>query len=292
MSEQDGAGGQQDNKSAGDSIQIKVGGEVKTFSPQELATRLEKAGNLERTVEQLSGFQKILTQYGIGADEYLKNSEAAFAIANTLIEKGVIDEQGNIVEKRTQDPRSSDDGKPTFRFSDDASKDKQLETIGKALQAIVNKVEKLEEGQSNIYRRNIKRDVQAMHPELDDADISKLLALSQRDKSRGFWDHAANLANEKSTRTKQTEKSFVKSVVETLGKIGALKEGAIDMSKLDELDLNSLKESDPSGGSPTYEGKKFIFGARKRRLGLKGTDADKFASPADATHEMFKRIGG
>lgn len=287
MSEKAGDGGRSGD--SGDSIQIKVGDEVKTFSPQEIAVRLEKAGNLEKSMEQLSGFQKVLTQYGIGADEYLKNSEAAFAIANTLIEKGIIDEQGNIIEKKAPDVKPKDN-EPAFRFSDDGRKDKQLETIGKALQAIVSKVEQLEEGQSNIYRRNIKRDVQAMHPELDDTDISQLLALSQRDKSKGFWDHAADLAGQKTAKTKQTEKGFVKTIVETLGKIGALKEGAIDMSKLDELDINSLKESSPTGGSPTYEGKKFLFGSRKRKLGIKGEDSNKFASPADATQEMFNRM--
>lgn len=292
MPDQDGAGGQQGSKegNAGDSIQIKVGDEVKTFTPQEVATQLEKAGNLQKAMEGLSGYQKVLTQYGVNSDEYIQNSEAAFQIMNTLIERGIIDEQGNPIEKKTDGKgESKDKNIPGFTFADDGRKDKQLETIGKALQTMSQKLEQLEEGQSSIYRRNIKRDVMAQHPNLNsDDDVSKLLAIAQRDKSKSFWDHAADMSKEKEANEKQMEKGYVKSTVEALVKAGVIPEGKIDMTKLEELDLNSLKEQNPMGGSPTYEGKKFLFKSRMRRL--KAKDKDKFASPSDATREMFNRM--
>lgn len=292
MSDKGGAGGQDGDKGggAGDSIQLKVGDEVKTFTPQELVTHLEKAGNLQKAMEGLSGYQKVLTQYGVNSDEYIQNSEAAFQIMNTLIERGIIDQQGNVIEKKqTGDDDPTKRKQTGFQFADDGRKDKQLETIGKALQTITSKIEQLEEGQSSIYRRNIKRDVVAQHPNLNsDDDISRLLAIAQRDKSKSFWDHAAEMSKNKSAETQKTERGYVKSTVEALVKAGIIPEDKIDMTKLDALDLNSLKEQNPLGGAPTYEGKKFLFKSRFRKLGVK--EGDKFASPSDATKEVFNRM--
>jgi len=286
-----GAGGQSpDDKGTGNSIQVQVGEELMTFTPEQVVQAVTKAGSLEKTVEGLSGFQKVLTQYGVGADEYVRNSEAAFAIANSLIEQGIIDEQGNVVQKKTEPAPRPSEGNLGFKFlQGDTKPSKELEVIAAALKTIGARVEKLDEGQANIYRRNIKRDVQAIHPDLDDSDISKLLATAQHDKSKNFWDHAEALAGVKSANIKQTEKSYVKSTIETLIKIGAIKEGTIDLEKLDSLDLNSLKESDPSGGAPIYEGKKFMFQSRRRRLGKKQTEG--FSSPSEVTHEMFRKKG-
>jgi len=290
-----GDGGQSGDKGGqqtGDSIQIQVGGETKTFTPQEIATVLEKAGNLERTVEQLSGFQKVITQYGIGPDEYLRNSEAAFAIANSLIEQGIIDQQGNIIKKGPGDQPKGESFKFTPGGDAGGGGNKQLEVIANTLTKLTQQVTSLEEGQSNIYRRNIKRDVQATYPNLEDEDISKLLATAQRDRSKGFWAHAEELSKQKEVTTKQMEKTHVKSTIEALVKAGIIPEGKVDLSKLDEFDLNKLKEQDPSGGAPVWEGKKFIFGSRRRKLGSHGTDVAKFSSPAEAMHELFQKKGG
>jgi hypothetical protein len=289
-----GSGGQQggqgdDGGAAGDSIQITVGGEKKSFTPEQIAQSLEKAGNLEKTVESLTGFQKVLTQYGVTPDEYLRNSEAAFAMANSLIEQGIIDQDGNVIKKKAEEPKP----KPTpgFGFPSGGEGDKKLDTVMKALTQISNKVKDLDENQTLLYRRNIQQDVKAVHPELENEDVSALLALAQRDKSKGFWDHAKDFAQEKSAKNLQIEKSYVKSTVEALVKIGAIKEGSVDLEKLDSLDLNTLKEQDPAGAAPVYEGKKFMFGSRMRRLKSSGADLSGYSSPAKVTHEMFKKKG-
>lgn len=292
-----GTGGKQGKGSAsdgaGDSIQIKVGDETKNFTAEQVAQAFDKVGNLEKTVEDLSGFQKVLTTYGVGPDEYVKNSEAAFAIANSLIEQGVIDEQGNVIQKKGKEGDGKD-GKSLFKFTgDDGEGSKELQTVTKALAAIASKVEEIEEGQSNIYRRNIKRDVQAIHPNLKDEDISKLLALAQHDKAKGFWDHAKVMAEGKTAKEKQGKQESAVETIKILLKAGIIPEGKIDTNKLDTLDLNALKEQDPSGGAPVYEGKKFMFKSRLRRLsGSKGVDTSKFSTPADTTHEMFQKKGG
>ena len=148
-----GDGGQQGgtgDQNAGDSITINVGGEAKSLTVAEVTAALDKAGNLEKTVEQLSGFQKVLTQYGVGADEYLKNSEASFALANSLIAKGIIDEQGNIIEKKAvEGVKPTETPIPGIKPTD-VGLTKQLGTIEKALLALGSKIETIEDGQSSL----------------------------------------------------------------------------------------------------------------------------------------------
>lgn len=276
-----GQGSGAGNQGAGDPITITVGGEARQFTPAEIATALDKAGNLERTVEQLSGFQKVLTQYGVTPDEYLRNSEASFALANSLIQQGIIDESGTVIDKTKAAGDSSPKPPiiPTGGMETGAIK--KLQTIEKALLALGNKMESLEDGQSGLYRRNVTRDVKAAHPELDESDISKLLALASQDKSKTFWDHAAVAATEKSTRTAQQVNTIAKTTIDVLIKAGIIPEGKIDTK---DFDLNKLKEQDPSGGAPVYEGKKFMFGSRQRRL---GKNAEGFIAPSESMKEML-----
>ena len=276
-----GRGGDPGDPGAGDSITITIGGEEKTLTPAEITTAMEKAGNAEQTIQSLSGFQKVLTQYGIGAEEYLKNSEASFALANSLIAQGIIDEQGNIVEKKP-----AEDDKPPIIPSIpgavlDAGLTKQLDTISKALLTLGGKIETIEDGQSGLYRRNVERDVKVAHPGLDSGDVSKLLATAQADKSKSFWDHASALAQEKTAKEQVQTNTIAKATVEALVKAGIVSKDKIDVK---DFDLNKLMEQDPSGGAPVYEGKKFMFASRKRRL---GKDADGFVAPSDGMKEML-----
>jgi len=274
---QDGGAG---NQGAGDSITVNIGGEAKQFTPAEIATALDRAGNLERTVEQLSGFSKVLTQYGVTPDEYLRNSEASFALANSLIQQGIIDESGTVIGKT---PVAGDlpPKIPIIPGGMETGTIKKLQTIEKALLALGNKMESLEDGQSGLYRRNVQRDVKAIHPELDEADISKLLALASQDKSKTFWDHAAVAATEKTARTTEQVNTIAKTTIDILIKAGIIPEGKIDTKT---FDLNKLKEQDPSGGTPVYEGKKFMFGSRQRRL---GKHAEGFVQPSESMKEML-----
>lgn len=265
---------------AGDPITINVGGEARQFTSEQIATALDRAGNLERTVEQLSGFQKVLTQYGVTPDEYLRNSEASFALANSLIQQGIIDESGTVIDK-TKAAGDTPPKTPIIPTGIETGTVKKLQTIEKALLALGNKMESLEDGQSGLYRRNVTRDVRAAHPELDDADISKLLALAASDKSKTFWDHATVAATEKTARTTQQVNMIAKTTIDTLIKAGIIPEGKIDTK---DFDLNKLKEQDPSGGAPVYEGKKFMFGSRQRRL---GKNAEGFVAPSESMKEML-----
>jgi len=290
----EGDRGQQGGSSdpgAGDSNQIKVdiGGQEKVLTADEVKTLVEKGTRLEQTVGKLSGFQKVLERYGnISPDEYISNSEAALALANSLIEKGIIDETGNIIEKKSTDKEKE---RSKGLFSDFSAEDsgvtKQMATIVKALSKVTNKIDALEDSQSKIFRRNIERDVRTTYPNLNDEDVSKLLAISQHDRSKSFWDHAKDYSEEKKAMEVQSKQTVAKEVVETLVKVGIVPKDKID---LDKFDINSLKEQDPSGGAPVYEGKKFMFKSRMRKL--KEDDRKGFTLPAEGMKEMLdKNLG-
>jgi len=251
------------------------------MSAEEVALAVSKAGELDVTKEQFAGFKKVLTQYGINPEEYLRNSEASFALMNQLISQGVIDEEGNVIEKKIVDPKL----KPTIPVKPaDGEPGKASQVVLDALTKIGDRMTTLEDGQSSIYRRNIERDVKALHSNLDSDDVSKLLAKAQADRSKGFWDHAEDAAKEKSTKTAATELTHAKNTIQILVKAGVIEEGKVDLEK---LDLTALKEQDPSKDPPVHEGKKFMFGSRMRKLGKTG-DAE-FTLPADSMKEMLDK---
>ena len=292
MAEDRGDGGQGGDKEAqntGDSNQIKVrlGDEEKVFSADDVKTLLEKSSRTEKELSQMANFKKTLARYdNIGPDDYLRNSEAAFAVMNTLIEKGVIDEEGNIIEKKA----SSGDGeaKKTFLQNSGVTEvDKKLGTVLKAIQGITDEVNRLKEGQTNIYRRNISADVKRIHPNLNDNDISELLAISQADKSKSFFDHAKEMSENKLIREKQQETGVAKKVVELLAKAGLVK----DTSKLDleNLDLDKLASMNKEELAPVHEGKKFMFKSRQRKLKSAGEKLDDVFTPGAGMKEMLDR---
>jgi len=261
-------------------IQITIGDETKMLSAAEVALAVNKANELDVTNEQFAGFKKVLTQYGINPEEYLRNSEASFALMNQLIEQGVIDEQGNVVEKKAPGVVP-----PTIPITPDEGKvAKSTQVVLDALTKVGERINKLEDGQSNIYRRNISRDVKAVYSNLSDNDVSEALAKAQSDRSINFWDHVKVMSEAKKVEESQVALTHAKNTISLLVKAGVLDEGKIDLEK---LDLAALDKIDPKNEPPVYEGKKFMFASRQRKLGQLGKG--EYALPADGMKEMLEK---
>lgn len=261
-------------------IQITIGNETKMLSAEEVTTAVRKAGELDVTNEQFAGFKKLLIQYGINPEEYLQNSEASFALMNQLIEQGVIDDQGRVIEKKIKDVLPVIPVVP----GDDRKVTKSQQIILDALTKVGERMDKLEDGQSNIYRRNISRDVKAVYPNLTDDDISKSLAKAQVDRSVDFWDHVKAVSKEKTVKEGQVALDYAKNTIALLVKVGALEEGKVDLEK---LDLAALENYNPADEPPVYEGKKFMFASRQRKLGKTGDP--EFVLPGDGMKEMLDK---
>lgn len=278
----DGSPGEGNGPGAGNptQIQITVGDETKMLSAEEVALAVSKASELDVTNAQFAGFKKVLTQYGINPEEYLRNSEASFALMNQLIEQGVIDDQGKVIEKKIKDglpvvpPVVPDEGKVT----------KSQQVVLDVLTKVGDRITKLEDGQSNIHRRNISRDVKAVYSNLTDDDVSKALAKAQGDRSIDFWDHVKVVSEEKTAKEGQVALAHAKNTIELLVKVGALDKGKVDLEK---LDLAALENYKPEDEPPVYEGKKFMFGSRQRKLGKTGDS--EYTLPGDGMKEMLDK---
>ena len=282
-----GSGGTDDKgQGSGNSSQIVVelNGEQKTFTSEEIKGLAGKATEADRLNQQFAPFSKVLTQYGVSPEDYLRNSEGSFALVNQLIEAGVIDDQGNILKKESGAPPKKEDS-----FKVDLTKSggsKEIEVVLKAIKGIGDRLEQLEDGQSGIYRRNIENDVKGKHANLETEDITKLLAKAKADKSKSFWDHAEVMSKEKEVVGKKAELEAAKRTVALLQKAGIIPAGAIDLGK---LDLEVLKSQDLKTAPKPWEGKNFLFESRRKKLKGSGVDTSKFASPTDAMKEMTSK---
>ena len=163
-----GSGGTDDKgQGSGNSSQIVVelNGEQKTFTSEEIKGLAGKATEADRLNQQFAPFSKVLTQYGVSPEDYLRNSEGSFALVNQLIEAGVIDDQGNILKKES----NASKGEKNVVNVDltKSGGNKETEVILKALKGMSDRLEQLEDGQSGIYRRNIENDVKQRHSNLE-----------------------------------------------------------------------------------------------------------------------------
>lgn len=262
-------------------VTIKVqedGKEVdKTFKGEDVKTLLDQHSDLTGKVEKLDNFSKALERYGTDSDTYLSNAEAAFGVMNDLVEKGLIDEQGNIVEKKE---KSSDSGNKDglFNFSQ-AGDNKEMtdkvarvvsKVLGTKLGDLTKQVEELSSGQAGLFRSQLKGKIQDKYSSLSDDDVSKLFGIASTNPQKDLWTHAEEMDKAKDVSKGKARESYAK-------------EFGIDLK---EFDANKLNEQDSKGGTITaLKGKKFVFSPRAKRLGDKDS-----VSPRDAMVAQMKVV--
>lgn len=264
-----------------DEVIVKIqedGKEIdKTFKVEDVKNLFDQHLELTGKVEKLSGFSKALEKYGTDQDTYLSNAEAAFGVISELTEKGLIDNQGNIVEKKAEGnnpPKKDEDLNFDFNFADKESGDKVAQLVAKVvdtkLGGLVKQVENLSSGQAGLYRAQLKSAVQAKHSSLSDDDVSKLFGVASANPAKDLWAHAEEMAKGKEKDSETEREKFAKE-------FGV---------NLEEFDANRLNEQDGSGGTiPALEGKKLVFGPRARRLGTKDS-----VSPREAMILHMKKV--
>jgi len=241
---------------------------LKTDDIQNLVTQ---NADLTKNVAGMSNISKAVERYGTDPDTYLSNAEAAFGVISDLTSKGLIDEQGNVLEKKSGD-EGREKKNPEFDFSgdfkgsgDDKS-DRTLAIVSKVVETklggLMKQVDELTSGQAGLYRAQLKVAVQAKHPTFSDEDVSKLFGAAAANPGKDLWAHADEMANgKKATETTERERFA--------------KEFGVDLKAFDE---NKLREQNADGGSVTvFPEKKFVFGKRAKRLGDKDS-----VSPRDA----------
>lgn len=277
LENESGETGQRTGKAA--SVVVEIDGKQHTLTEEALKGLVGKGDEYSRLKDQVTPFQNVLTKYGVDAKDYISNAEASFALANTLIEKGIIDQQGNILEKKAAPTAVT-----PITFGGGGNRDSGADkAILDALAKVTERLDTVESGQSQIWQKTLEADVKAAYSNLNGGDVTKILAKAKADRSKSFWGHAATMSQEKASVEKEEKTGTAKEVIALLVKAGIVPDGQIDLAT---LDLDKLKEQDLATKPSAFAGKKFVFKDRLQRLKTQGADISKFADPKDGMREI------
>ena len=245
-------------------IKIQTEDGEKVLKTEDVKSLFDEHSELKKEAEGVSTFNKTLEKYGTDQETYLTNAEAAFGVMSELIEKGLIDEKGNVIEKKAGGDPSKDKGDEdplaflNFDKNETDKGDKVALLVAKVVEtklgSLAKKVDDLSSGQAGLYRAQLKFAVQGKYSSFSDDDVSKLFGIASANPAKDLWAHAEEMARGKDVTSKGEREKYAKE-------FGV---------NLEEFNQNKLNEQSADGGSiPALEGKKLVFGPRAKRLGTK-----------------------
>jgi len=263
---QDQNGANQNQNDAPASIVVDIDGEKVTKSAEDVTNLIAQQASATQKTQQVASVLQAAEKYGLSPEDLIQQADGAFAVMSDLIDRGIIDNQGKIIDKGTAsapDPLKPDPTIPAIP-ADQTGLAKRLDVIEKSLALLPDRLNVIERDQTHMIRLDLQRNLQAKHDNLSEDDVSNLFSTAIKDKSKTIWQHAEDLSETK------------KVLVADLRKTHAEEFGV----NLDEFDANKLLEGDAGGGAGTlFKGKKFSF--------KKG---DNIVNPRKATQELFNKI--
>jgi hypothetical protein len=270
---QGGSGEGQDH--AGEKIVI----EGKEYSHDDVKSILE---NAKATTAKASEVAKIIDaakSYDLSPEEFVEQSTGAFSVISSLIEAKVIDSNGRLLPKQTQEPEQKSD------LSKVINKDKGLDLKGtdpkilEVIQALSTqvkglseKLESTEATQTSLIRQKFSGEIKASYPNLDDDDISRVFANAMQLKNQGKKVELLGVAkltsDAKQLKQVQLEKDF------------ALRHGLNYDELVKQKNENLLNEkSNEPASAVILKGRKISFNPGKDTV-----------SPKAATRELFSKL--
>jgi hypothetical protein len=211
-------------------------------------------------------------------------TEAALAVVSALIEKGIIDNKGNVIKREAPPKESGDKSGGGFDWNRSSGKgegdtrgavgeERVAAIVNKALEGLSSRLKGIEETQGSLLQSTLEAKVKAAHPELDAEDVERVFETAYREPKKRLMDHAKDYADRKASRRKEMKAEVAKELgfsLEEYEEKLALKEKM--RASGDELGLLTLAQ-----------GKKLTFKPEK---------GDKTAvSPRTATEQFFKQQG-
>jgi len=247
------------------SIVVKVGEEDKTFTAEDVSNLLAQQASATQKSQEVAGITQAAERYGVSVDELLENAEGSFTLMNTLIDKGIIDEQGNIVEKKGKEPEVDPKPKPQVPGTTPTSEEKIMEAVLKAQNPLMQEVEKLRNDNVLLMKLRLQDKAQDAFDNLAEEDVARVFTIAENDRNKSFMQHAEAYSKAKAEKRAELEQEFAK-------------EHGID---LEEVKAKKLFEQDPAGGAAAiFKGRKLSF-----KRGEKDT-----VSPLQATQEYFEKL--
>lgn len=208
---------------------IKVGD--KEYSPNELAERLNERESFAQKLESMKPLETMLTQHNISAEQLANETRGAFEALVRMQEAGMIDADGNIVQKKAeaqqqtpamkQDSGQQKPGLGTPSVDDIATK--ALERVSPEVTALKSEVNELRNSLNLLYREKISDTVKAKGINVQDEDIH--LAMAEANKTgKDFWSILDQRAKRYTDLKQQTIASFAKEHNLDLDQLNALRE--------------------------------------------------------------------
>lgn len=244
--------------------------EGKVYTADDVKNLVAQQAELTQKAQIASKFSTVLSRYNVEPDVYLQNSEASLALMNELIQKGIIDETGRIVEKQAQTSPPQFQQLPVQTQQSiskaDATAMKALEDFNSKFKGVETEIQRLREDNLNLMRLRIGDQLKGNFPELDEQDISRVIATAYNsDRQRPVMEVAKEFVDSKKSWLESQKQSWAK-------------EFGLDYEDLKKR--KSFIEQGPEGGlGGIVAGKKVTFN--------KGKDPNA-VTPRQATKAFFE----
>lgn len=249
--------------------------EGKSYSIDDVKNIIAQQGEATKASQAAAKALTAAQRYNVDVDTYVQNSEASFALMQELISNGIIDETGKILKKEV--PKPAADPIPAGKIAPQIGKAdnvaaEALTAFHQKFGTLEKEIERLREDNVGLMRLRLQDKLSEQYPDLDEEDISKVMATAYKS---GGKKPVAEVAKELS----EAKKAWM-----------AEQEAA--WAKKHGLNLDEIKrrkefiEAGPEGGAAAlFSGKKFGF--QKKGKGDTST-----VTPREAMAEfMSKRLG-
>ena len=259
-----------DGKSAEtNAITLEIDGEEKSFSADDVKNLVAQQASATQKTQQVASILKVAERYGVGVDDYLHNAEGSLALMNELIDKGIIDEHGTILEKKAEPSKEADPQKKTeFDFNKSAPAEGFEKKLAVALKAatdpMMDKMSKLENDNILLMKLRLQDQAMSKFDNLDEGDVAKIFTLAEKERDKSFIECAEDYSKGKQEHYAKLEEKWAE-------------DHGID---LEEVKSKKLFEQDPAGGAAAlFKEKKLSF--------KRGKDS---VSPFQATKALFEKL--
>lgn len=257
------SGGDKGNKDeGGGKLVVKVGEEEKTFTAEDVTNLLNQQASATQQTQKVAALIDAAAKYSVDPEQYVQHAEGAFATMSSLVDAGVIDQQGNVIEKKTVEPPFGD-APPKVKVDPAQA---ALATIQETLGTIAKRIERVEEDTNRTTQIELERTIQGKHPELDSGDVSRLLGIAMKAPEKGLWQHAEEMVGRKKEWKENIRKDYAKEF----------------NVNLDEFDANKLREQGSDGGAAV------VLGGRKLSFNAKKSDPNTI-TPRQAMAEFLEK---
>lgn len=229
-------------------LKIKVGGEEKEFTPEELGRFVEEHSKMSAKIEGVEAIHTAAAKYDLTPEEYVIQAEGSFGVMNNLLQNKVIDQSGKLIKTEPKDtPPKDDDVDPNAPKLTKAEKVimDSLNKIGTRLDEMEKGIDTANQDAVGLMRLRLQDKIKERYPDLDDESISKAIARSSSDKSKDVFKHAEDINKDRAASVESVQRAYAK-------------EHGLDYEALAKA--KEVNEENPDGGvGAMFQNKNFTF---------------------------------